>query len=177
MPRKLLKKLTPHARSLQGRWYLRSFGKHFTDPRLWSLQRRGVTPAFGAGLAICFLPLPIHLPLALLVAVVWRLNVPAIVATTWLVNPFTMVPAYYVAYRVGADITGRTPHPFGFRLSWDWLAHGLGPMWEPFLVGCLACAMITGVLGWLALELLWRWRVLNKRYRVRRTASSPGWPS
>ena len=35
-----------------------------SDPGLWSLQRRAMTGAFGAGLAICFVPLPVHLPLA-----------------------------------------------------------------------------------------------------------------
>ncbi len=174
MPRELLKRIAPYARALQERWYLRGVGAHLTDPRLWSLQRRGVTAGFGAGLAICFLPLPVHLPLALLVAVVWRLNIPAVVATTWVVNPFTMVPIYYMAYRVGAEISGREPRAFGFRLSWEWLEHGLGPMWKPFLVGCLACAILFGVLGWLGLELLWRWRVVSRRYRVRRPASSTG---
>ncbi len=174
MPRQLLKKIVPHARTFERHWFLRAFSSHFTDPRLWSLQRRGVTAAFGAGLAICFMPLPVHTPLALLVAVVWRLNIPTVVATTWLVNPFTMVPIYYAAYRVGAEITGHAPHAFGFKLSWGWVEHGLGPMWEPFLVGCLACAILCGVLGWLGLELLWRWRVVSRRYRVRRPASSTG---
>ncbi|MGH8228376.1 MAG: DUF2062 domain-containing protein [Steroidobacteraceae bacterium] len=176
MPRRLIKKLIPHARALEGRWYLRGLAPHLTDPRLWSLQRRSCTAAFGMGLAICFVPLPVHLPLALLAAVVWRLNIPVVVATTWLVNPFTMVPIYYVAYRVGAALTGRGPHAFGFRLTFAWLEHGLGPMWKPFLTGCLVCALVCGVLGWLGLSLLWRWRVVNRRYRVRRAASSTGLP-
>ncbi|MGH8261609.1 MAG: DUF2062 domain-containing protein [Steroidobacteraceae bacterium] len=155
------------------RWYLRVFGAHLTDPRLWSLQRRGVTAAFGAGLAICFVPLPVHLPLAVLVAIVWRLNIPCVVATTWIVNPFTMVPVYYVAYRVGTAIIGATPHAFGFSLSWDWLQHGLGPMWKPFLTGCLACAIACGLAGWLGFELIWRWNVV-RRYRDRRAASTAG---
>jgi uncharacterized protein (DUF2062 family) len=171
MPRELLKRVL-HPRALREQWYLRLFGSRLADPRLWSLQRRGVTGAFGAGLAICFVPLPVHLPLATLTAIVWRLNIPAIIATVFIVNPLTMVPIYYGAYRVGALITGVHPRHFGFKLSWDWLQHGLGPMWKPFLVGCLVCSIVCGITGWLGLELLWRWRVLNRRYRVRRPASA-----
>lgn len=173
MPRRLLKRIAPHPHTLASRWYLRAFGRHLADPRLWSFQRRGVTAAFGAGLAICFVPLPVHLPLAVLVAVVWGLNIPCVIATTWIVNPFTMVPVYYIAYRAGAAITGTAPHAFGFRLSWGWLQHGLGPMWKPFLVGCLACAIVCGVLGWLTLEIAWRWSVM-RRYRDRRAVSTSG---
>ena len=54
------------------------FKRFLRDPRLWSLQRRTVTPAFGAGLAICFVPLPIHIPLAALVAIFCRIHIPTI---------------------------------------------------------------------------------------------------
>ena len=67
MPRRLLKKYTPHPHLLRERWFIRLFGTWLAHPALWSLQRRSVTGAFGAGLAVCFVPLPIHLPLAALV--------------------------------------------------------------------------------------------------------------
>jgi len=116
--------------------------------------------------------LPIHLPLAALTAMVWRLNVPTIITTVFLVNPLTVVPIYFMAYRVGAAIVGTPATRFAFKLSWDWLQRGLGPVWKPFLVGCVVCALVFGLLGRLCLELVWRWRVRSK-YRTRKAASTP----
>jgi uncharacterized protein (DUF2062 family) len=44
-------------------------------------------------------------------------------------------------------------------------------VWRPFLVGCLTCAVSGGLLGWVLLEALWRYQVLN-RYRTRHTPQS-----
>jgi uncharacterized protein len=166
MSRRFIRQLGSKFDAVRGRWYLKPFGERLADPRLWSVQRRGVTGAFAAGLAICFVPLPVHIPLALLVAVLARVNAPVILATVFLVNPFTVVPIYFLAYRLGALVLGYTPHRFRFHLSWDWLQYGLGPLWKPFLVGCALSALICALLGWFALETLWRWRV-RKRYRER----------
>jgi len=89
MPRRLLKRIVPAPSSLRERWFLRPFGERLNDPRLWTLQRRSVAPAFGAGLAICFVPAPVHTLLAGTVAIIWRLNIPVILGTTFLLNPFT----------------------------------------------------------------------------------------
>ena len=117
MPRRLLKKICPSPGSLQKRWYLRPFGDRIADPRLWTLHRRAVTSAFGVGLAICFIPLPVHLLVAGLIAICWRINLPAIYGTTLLVNPLTCVPVYYTAYRVGTTLLGISPESFNFTES------------------------------------------------------------
>jgi len=171
MPRKLLKRIVPARHSLEERWFLRPFGDQLANPQLWTLHRRGVTAAFGVGLAICFIPLPVHLLTACTVAVIWRLNIPVVCGTTFLVNPFTAVPVYYLAYRVGAALLHvRTQH-FKFHPTWEWFRHGLAPVWQPFVVGCIACALVAGVLGWIALELVWRWQVTS-RYRTRHATQS-----
>jgi uncharacterized protein (DUF2062 family) len=172
MPRRLLKRITPHPAKLQNRWFLRIFGPRVTNPRLWSLQRRSVTSAFGLGLAICFIPLPVHLPLAVLIAIVRQINVATLVGTVFLVNPFTVVPVFYTAYRVGAAALRVPVRNFHFQLSFKWLQYGLGPLWEPFLIGCLLCSVVAGLVGWISLELIWRWSV-GKRYRTRRDPSTP----
>jgi uncharacterized protein (DUF2062 family) len=171
MPRRLLKKITPHPHKLQNRWFVRLFGSRIAHPGLWALKRRSVTGAFAAGLAICFVPLPIHLPLAVLVAIGWQLNLPMIIATVFIVNPFTVVPIYYTAYQVGAILLGVPQGRFKFHLDFEWLQYGLGPIWKPFLVGCVVCAVVAGTSGWVAFELLWRARV-RYRYRNRKGASA-----
>jgi uncharacterized protein (DUF2062 family) len=166
MLRQTLKKLMPSPGALQKQWFLRPFGPRITDPRLWALQRRAVTLAFGAGLAICFIPLPIHMIVAGILAVALRLNLPAIYTTIWIVNPLTAVPIYYAAYRVGALVTGSplTSFNVGDFESFSALS-SLGVLWKPFLTGCLVCSIICGSFGWLGLELLWRWQVLKRRQR------------
>ena len=170
MPRRLLKRFTPDPQTLRGRWYLRPFGERLSDPLLWTLHRRGVTYAFGAGLMICFVPLPVHLLLACTVAVLWRLNVAVVCTTTLFVNPFSIAPLYYLAYRTGAALLHTPRQRFHFIPSWHWLTHGLALVWRPFLLGCLVCAIVFGVTGWLTLELIWRWQVTS-RYRSRHTAA------
>jgi uncharacterized protein (DUF2062 family) len=171
MPRGFLRKITPRSETLRTHWALKPFSRFFGDPRLWSLQRRTVTPAFGAGLFICFVPLPIHIPLAALVAIFCRIHIPTIMLALLVVNPLTMVPVYYLAYKVGVVATRAPPSSFQFEMSWEWVQHGLGPMWKPFLVGCGITGALVGLTGYVLLDILWRYNV-RKRYRERAGATT-----
>ena len=166
MPRSLLKRICPSLAAFRAIGSCVVLERGSADPRLWGLCRRAVTGAFGIGLAICFIPLPVHFVVASLLAVWLRLNIPVIYGTILLINPVTIVPVYYLAYRLGAFLLDVPPTGFAFQMSWDWLQNGLGPMWKPFLVGCLVCGVVGGVLGYMGLELAWRWRVATK-YRTR----------
>jgi uncharacterized protein (DUF2062 family) len=44
-------------------------------------------------------------------------------------------------------------------------------MWKPFLVGCGITGAVTGLLGYVLLDILWRYSV-RKRYRERPGAAS-----
>lgn len=170
MLRRALKKIMPSPGSLQKQWFLRPFGDRIADPRLWALHRRTVTSAFGMGLAICFIPLPVHMIVAGCLAIFLRLNVPAIYTTIFIVNPITAVPVYYTAYRVGTLLIGADPQAFDLHLG---LTEGfgltaLGALWKPLLIGCMACAVMAGSFGWIGMELVWRWQVINRRHRRRR---------
>lgn len=171
MPRRFFRKITPRRDTVRNFWALKPFVRFFGDPRLWSLQRRTVTPAFGVGLAVNFVPLPIHIPLAVLISILCRINIPAAIIGTALVNPLTVVPIYYLAYKIGVVVTGAPPQHFAFEMSWDWVQHGLGPIWRPFLVGCAVCGALTGLLGYALLDVAWRLNV-RKRYRARAGAGN-----
>ena len=171
MPRGLFRKITPRSETLRTHWALKPFGRFFGDPRLWSLQRRTVTPAFGAALAICFVPLPIHIPLAAITAIFCRIHIPTIMLTLMLMNPLTFLPLFLLAYKVGAIATGAPPSNFHFEMSWDWVQNGLGANWKPFLVGCGLTGALFGLVGWAVLDLLWRYNV-RKRYRERAGSTS-----
>jgi uncharacterized protein (DUF2062 family) len=162
MPRRFFQKFRPIAAQLRERWYFRALGPRLRDPRLWSVNRRAITTAFGAGIAIGFIPIPLHLPLAMVAAMIWRLNVPAIVGTSLLFNPLTVVPIYFTAYRVGTLLLGEPAGKFAFSLSWDWLQNGLGTFWKPFLLGCLVCSVVGGYLAYRGLELVWRLSTLSR---------------
>ena len=91
--------------------------------------------------------------------------------TLLLANPFTMGPMYYLAYKVGVMATGAPERHMKFQMSWDWVQHGLGPMWKPFLVGCGLTGALFGLVGYALLDILWRANV-RKRYRERAGATS-----
>jgi uncharacterized protein (DUF2062 family) len=84
-----------------------------------------------------------------------------------------VVPFYYGAYRLGALVLRGTPRHFAFQPSWRWLEHGLGPLWKPFLLGCLISGVVSGLLGRWGLELVWRAAVRRQfRQRHRRTPAA-----
>lgn len=175
MPRPLFVKIRPMAEKLRNSRLFRLLGPKLTDPRLWSLNRRAITMAFGTGIAISFVPLPIHLFAGLVAAMIWHLNVPTLVLTSMLVNPITAVPIYYFAYRVGVMLLGTAPGRFGFELSWTWLQNGLGTIWKPFLLGCLVCAIVAGYGSYRMLELVWRISTMNRK-SARRQAAQKRYP-
>lgn len=175
MPRPLFVKFRPIAQKLRGSRLFRLLGPKLTDSRLWSLNRRAITIAFGTGIGISFIPLPVHLPLGLILAMAWHLNVPTLVLTSTFVNPITAVPVYYFAYRVGVLLLGIEPGRFGFELSWNWLQTGLGAIWRPFLVGCLVCGVIGGYGAYRLLEVIWRISTMNRK-SARRTAAQKRYP-
>ena len=90
------------------------------DRRCWTFNRSNVTRAFALGLFIAFIPptpLPVHLVDVRATWRVFRLNLPVLVATVFISNPFTWVPQVAGSLWVGAKLLGMDLMPFLHAIS------------------------------------------------------------
>jgi uncharacterized protein (DUF2062 family) len=108
MFRRLRRLLPTRERLHKSRW-LAWLGPRLHNPILWRWSRHEV--ALGAALGVFFsLILPLaHMPLSAAAAVAMRANIPMAMAATWVINPVTMAPIYYSAYRLGNWVVGADP--------------------------------------------------------------------
>lgn len=166
MPLRILRRLSPRKHVLHARWFLRPFGAVIQDPALWRLDRHGACRAFATGLFMAWVPVPFQMALAALAALVMRVHLPLSVLAVWISNPFTMVPLFYVAYRVGLLVLGMEPVGFQIELSLAWLGGELLRIWQPFLLGCLLMGILTSALGYFILDLLWHWTLVRGYRRM-----------
>lgn len=144
---------------------MRPFRLLLEHPVYWSLNRRSVTRAFALGLFIAFVPLPIHVILSAALALALRLNVPAAIVGTFIANPLTLVPMYWAAYRLGADLLDAPVRKISFALNWEWLTTTLIPIWKPFLLGCLVLGATAAVFGYIALGGIWHLSLVLKYHK------------
>lgn len=167
MPRRVFKPLSRQRHTLKNRWFMRPFKAILDHPVYWSPNRRSVTRALAVGLFVSFIPLPIHIPVAAALALLFRLNVPVAIATVFVTNPITMVPMFAFAYWLGCQFLGVPVTDFHFEMSWQWVQAELFPIWKPFLTGCLLAGLFTAAVGYTVLGTLWQ-VILVLRYHERK---------
>lgn len=134
------------------------------DPNLWHINRHSLAGAAFIGVFTGLLPIPMQMALAAILAVRFRCNLPLSVVLVWLSNPLTYIPIFYFTYRVGAWMLCLHPSsPHGINVAW--FVEQLVPLW----VGSLTCAVIGGLLSYLAVKLFWRVAIIRSwRLRARR---------
>jgi len=156
---------------------LRPFAGHLTHSSLWRLTRRSVPRGVAVGLFVAVIIPFMHTVIAALLAIPTRANVAVAALFTLLVNPLTIPPLYYAAYRIGswelhhdaALVNPADAERFSSELSrlLFWVHQASGPI----AVGVLTIAAVAAVLGYLAASLIWRvW--CASRWRQRRHSKS-----
>jgi len=167
MPRRFFRKFAFKRHEIAKKWFMTPFRHMLHDHHLWGIRRKTVVPAFSLGLAIAFLPFPGHFLVAALAALALRVNIPVAAITTFVVNPVTVGPLFYFAYRVGAALLGIEPGPFSFELSLDWVANVFMSVWLPLSLGCVLVGSIAALIGYVALDGLWRYSLHDYKSKKR----------
>ncbi len=137
------------------------------DHRLWGIRRRTVVPAFALGLFIAFMPFPGHTLTGALLALAFRINIPVAALATWVSNPITMFVMYLGAYQLGSAILDTPEREFAFEMSIDWVTHTFVTIWQPMLLGCVILGAALALVGYIALDLLWRSSIADYKTRKR----------
>jgi uncharacterized protein len=155
---------------------LRPFAPHLAHASLWRMTRRSVPRGVALGLFVAVIIPFMHTVIAALLAIPTRANVAVAALFTLVVNPLTIPPMYYAAYRIGSwelrhDATLMNPaaaQRFSSELSRAlfWLHHASGPI----AVGILTIAAGAAICGYLVSSLVWRWWARSRwrqRHQVR----------
>ena len=176
-----LRKLAPdHAAIDDNRW-LRPFRNTLLHPRLWHMNRRSVAGGVAAGLFFGLMPAPFQMLGAAICALVFRVNLPIAVFTTFYTNPITFFPLYLLAWWIGQRILGGDagfvpPPEFDFAAIGPWLSASiawLGGLGATLALGVLLLASAFAVIGYFTVRAAWRiWLVRTWKRRLRRSQSS-----
>jgi uncharacterized protein len=166
MPRRLFKRYMPDPASIREHKSLRFLGHLLHDPNLWHLNRHSVSRAMGIGLFAAFMPIPLQMLLAALMAIGMRANLPISVSLVWLTNPITMPPVFYGTYKLGSWLMQLPARPLPDELTWEWISGQLSTLWQPFLLGSLVAGVVFGGAAYCLTQWYWRWWV-GRQWRLR----------
>ena len=171
---RFLREKLPKRGELIEHWLIRPFAHLLNHPRHWHIHRNGVSRGIFIGLFCAWSPIP---GTQMVIAAIWaafaHANIPTSVASTWLTNPFTMIPMFYVAFLTGDRmLTWVVPY-------WESTEFSLTGFWTkdsvliPMTLGCLICAIVTGFIGLAVTKFIWRRHILAKyRRRLRNRAQN-----
>ena len=167
MPRRIFRKFAFKRHQIGESAVLAPFRNLMHEPRYWGIRRRTVVPAFALGLFSAWLPWPGHPIMAALLALAFRINIPVAAVTTFVSNPLTMAPMYYFAYQLGVRLLDVPPQPFDFEMSIAWVTHTFVKIWQPMTVGCLLLGTLSALVGFVVVDVLWRFSLHDYKLRKR----------
>ncbi len=160
--KKFFRRIMPAHDSMKSLHNIAIFKKILQDPDIFHLTRRSASGGIATGLFIAFLPVPGHSVLAVIAAVIFRVNLPLTLLLAWTTNPFTVAPVYYLAYHTGAFLLGESVQPVDIDIEKSWFSSVLADIWLPLLTGCLLFSIVSAILSYVLVRIAWRYSVISK---------------
>ena len=164
MLKKFIKRVTPSVSQIRNNRFLKRFGKHLNAEHLWHINKNQVALSLNIGVFIAFIPLPGHMIVAALLALLLRANLPVAIASVWISNPFTMLPMYGFGYFLGAHTLGISMENIEFN-SWTVILD----FWQPLFLGCVLLGAIMAFMANILLRVVWIYSV-NRKWQKRQQA-------
>jgi uncharacterized protein (DUF2062 family) len=156
-----LQRISPDHNKIRTHKHIMIFGDFLYDPRLWHFNRRPVSTAFAIGIFCAWIPIPFHTLIAVALAILLRCNLPISIAMVWASNPLTMPLQYYTAYEVGSYLLHIPTQHFDVEFTVHALVAIMHKIWEPFLLGCILCGLISSAIAKITISLIWRYTVIH----------------
>ncbi len=167
MPRKRLKQYLPSPHEIRENPTLKPVAHLLARSEIWHLNRRSAAGAVFIGLFCAFLPIPLQMVVAAILAIATRCNLPISIVLVWITNPLTIPPMFYFSYRLGAWLLDMQITQTDIELSFTWIWENLGSIGYPLLFGSLVCGWVAGVTGFVLTRVLWRFHAI-RRWQNRR---------
>lgn len=168
-----IQRYIPTREKLETHPLLRPLAPHLGHPSLWRLNRRSVPRGVALGLFIAVIIPVMHTAVAAVLAIPTRANVAVAALFTLVVNPLTIPPLYYAAYRLGWwELHHDAPlvnHAAAQRFSSElsrllfWIHEASGSI----AVGVLTIAAASAIIGYFVAALVWRFWSRNRFERRR----------
>ncbi|MGI9317354.1 MAG: DUF2062 domain-containing protein [bacterium] len=135
----------------------RYFGDRIHDRHLWVINRQSVSRATAIGLFCAYLPLPLQMLPAALLAIFFRANLPISIVLVWISNPLTWILMFTPPYLLGLAITGET----GISLN-TITVDMMMQQFTALMIGSLIFASSLSIAGYILANVIWRMIVSNR---------------
>lgn len=183
MLRKYLRRVLPSHDTIRNNRYISRFGTRLQHHNLWHLHRRSVAGGVAVGLFSGLIPgsNPVQFTAGALIALALKVNLPIAVLVTLYSNPFTIVPLYYLAFKLGQLVLFRgnselpsLPAEFSGSALLSHLPEALAwvlSVGKPLLIGIPLLASILAAIGYFLTDWAWRvgvcyqWRMRQRKRR------------
>ena len=157
MPRRFIKRFMPSPGRIRSLQLQRYFGDRIHDRHLWRVNRESVSRATAIGLFCAYLPLPLQMLPAALLAIFLRANLPIAILLVWVSNPLTWILMFTPPYLLGLAITGET----GISLN-TITADMMMQQFTALMIGSILFGSSLAIAGYILANVIWRMIVINR---------------
>ncbi len=187
MLRKYLRRVLPSHQSILDNRYIARFGHRLQHHNLWHLHRRSVAGGVAAGLFAGLIPgsNPVQFAAGTLLAIAFKVNLPLSTLVTLYSNPLTIVPLYWLAFKLGQLVlwqdNGELPamamglEGKGFTEWFPTALNWITSVGKPLLIGLPLLAIALALIGYFVtdwawrLGVMWQWRQRKNRNMKKKT--------